>query len=81
MAPKGVKHVGTAMQVDNEKFGATMMIAREYRISSILPIMIIFTNVCCAKLMTDWSSYPKGMFIVLLMNFLFSNPNFLFPTF
>ena len=74
IAPRGVKHVGTAMQVDNEKFGVTVMIACEFRTSSILPPMIIFTGVHCAKLMTDWCSYPKGMFIVLLMNNIFSNP-------
>ena len=74
IAPRGVKRVGTAMQVDNEKFGATVMIACEFRTSSILPPMIIFTGVHCAKLMTDWCSYPKGMFIVLLMNNIFSNP-------
>ncbi len=74
IAPRVVKRVGTAMQVDNEKFGATVMIACEFRTSSILPPMIIFTGVHCAKLMTDWCSYPKGMFIVLLMNNIFSNP-------
>jgi hypothetical protein len=74
IAPTGVKHVETAMQVDNEKFGMTVMIACEYRTSSILPPMIIFTGVHCAKLMSEWSSYPKGMFIVLLMNIIFPNP-------
>jgi len=61
-APRGVKHVGTAMQVDNERFGATVMIACEFRTSSILPPMIIFTGAHCAKLMTDWCSYPKYFF-------------------
>jgi hypothetical protein len=28
--PKGIKRVGTAAQVDNEKMGATVLIAAEY---------------------------------------------------
>jgi hypothetical protein len=53
LAPMGVKPVGTAVQVDNKKFGATVMIACEYRTSSILPPMVIFTGIYCAKLMTQ----------------------------
>jgi hypothetical protein len=49
IAPRGVKRVGAAMQVDNKKFGATVMIACEFRTSSILPPVIIFTGVHCAK--------------------------------
>ena len=60
IAPTGMKRVGSAVQVDNEKFGATVLIACEYRTSSILPPMIIFTGVYCAKLMTEWASYHKG---------------------
>jgi len=60
IAPTGMKRVGSAVQVDNEKFGATVLIACEYRTSSILPPMIIFTGVYCAKLMTEWASYQKG---------------------
>ncbi len=56
IAPTGKKRVGTAAQVDNEKFGATVMIACEYKTSSILPPMIIFTGVYCAKLMMEWST-------------------------
>jgi hypothetical protein len=63
LAPMGVKRVGTAVQVDNEKFGATVMIACEYRTSSILPPMVIFTGVYCAKLMTQWAKYSKGMLV------------------
>jgi hypothetical protein len=63
LAPLGVKHVGTAVQVDNEKFGATVMIACEYWTSSILPPMVIFTGVYCAKLMTEWAKFPKGIFV------------------
>jgi len=56
LAPLGVKCVGTAVvQVDNEKFGATVMITCEYRTPSILPPMVIFTGVFCAKLMTQWA--------------------------
>jgi hypothetical protein len=39
---------------------ATVLIACEYQTSSILPPMIIFTGVYCAKLMTEWASYQKG---------------------
>jgi len=53
IAPTGMKRVGSAVQVDNEKFEATVLIACEYRTSSILPPMIIFTGVYCAKLMTE----------------------------
>jgi len=60
LAPTGIKRVGSAVQVDNKKWGATVMIACEYRTSSILPPMIIFTGVYCAKLMTQWAKYPKG---------------------
>ena len=60
LAPTGIKRVGSAVQVENEKWGATVMIACEYRTSSILPPMIIFTGVYCAKLMTQWAKYPKG---------------------
>jgi hypothetical protein len=63
LAPTGIKRVGSAVQVDNEKWGATVMIACEYRTSSILPPMIIFTGVYCAKLMTQWAKYPKGNFV------------------
>lgn len=63
IAPLGKKRVGTAAQVDNEKFGATIMIACEYKTSSILPPMIIFTGVYCAKLMTEWANYTKGIVV------------------
>jgi hypothetical protein len=52
LAPTGIKRVGSAVQVDNEKWGATVMITCKYRTSSILPPMIIFTGVYCAKLKT-----------------------------
>jgi len=59
------------------------LIACEYRTSSILPPMIIFTGVYCAKLMKEWSSYHKGICFVLLifvrgiisLSTLFSQPN------
>ena len=63
LAPTGIKRVGSAVQVDNEKWGATVMIACEYRTSSILPPMIIFTGVYCAKLMTQGAKYPRGNFV------------------
>jgi hypothetical protein len=34
IAPAGKKCVGTAAQVDNKKFGATVMIACEYKTST-----------------------------------------------
>jgi hypothetical protein len=36
------------------------MIACEFRTSSILPPMVIFTGVYCAKLMTQWAKFSKG---------------------
>jgi len=60
IAPTGIKRVGSAVQVDNEKWGATVMIACEFRTSSVLPPMVIFTGVYCAKLMTQWAKYSKG---------------------
>jgi hypothetical protein len=53
LAPTRIKHVETAVQVDNEEWGATVMIAFEYRTSSILPPMVMFTGVYYAKLMTQ----------------------------
>jgi hypothetical protein len=67
IAPTGIKRVGTAVQVVNEKWGATVMIACEYRTSSILPLMVIFTGVYCAKLMTEWASYSKGIYASCLI--------------
>ncbi len=67
IAPTGIKRVGTAVQVDNEKWGATVMIACEYRTSSILPPMVIFTGVYCAKLMTQWANFSKGIYRVLFV--------------
>jgi hypothetical protein len=40
IAPPGIKRVGSAVQVDNEKWGATVMIACEFWTSSILPPMV-----------------------------------------
>jgi len=57
IAPTEVKHVGTALQVDNEKWGATIMIACEYCSSSILPPMVIFSGVYWAKLTKHWVDF------------------------
>jgi hypothetical protein len=62
LALTGAKHVGLAVQVDNEKWGTTVMVACEYSTCSILLPMIIFTGVYCAKLMTQWANYPNGNF-------------------
>jgi hypothetical protein len=67
IAPTGMKRVGSAVQVDNEKFRATVLIACEYWTSSILPPMIIFTGVYSAKLITEWASYQKGNCFELLI--------------
>jgi hypothetical protein len=63
VAPTGVKSVGTVVQADNEKFGATVLIACEYKTSSILPPMIIFTGVYGAKLMSQWAGFDKAKVI------------------
>jgi hypothetical protein len=77
LAPRGVKHVGTAVQVDNKKFWATVMIACEYWTSSILPPMVIFTGVYCAKLMMQGAKYSKGMLVdCFLAKILFSVNHF-----
>jgi hypothetical protein len=60
IAPTGIKHVGSTVQVDNEKWGATVMIACEFHTSSILPPMDILTGVHCVKLMTQWAQFSKG---------------------
>jgi hypothetical protein len=60
IAPTGIKRVGSAVQVNNEKWGATVMISCEFCTSSILPPMVIFTGVYCAKLMTQCAKYSKG---------------------
>ena len=63
IAPTGIKRVGSVVQVDNEKWGATVMIACEYRTSCILPPMIIFTGVHCTKLMKQWAMFDKAKVI------------------
>jgi hypothetical protein len=63
IAPTGIKRVGSVVQVDNEKWGATVMIACEYRTSCILPPMIIFTGVHCTKLMKQWATFDKAKVI------------------
>ena len=73
IAPTGVKRVGTALQVDNEKWGATVMIACEYRTSSILPPMIIFTGVHCAKLMKHWADFDRAKVIFNESHWMTSN--------
>jgi hypothetical protein len=60
IASTGIKRVGSAVKVDNEKWGATVMIACEFRTASILPPMVIFNGVYCAKLMTQWAKFSKG---------------------
>jgi hypothetical protein len=73
IAPTGVKRVGTALQVDNEKWGATVMIACEYRTSSILPPMVIFTGVYCAKLMKHWADFDRAKVIFNESHWMTSN--------
>jgi len=63
IVPTGIKRVGSVVQVDNEKWGAMVMIACEYRTSCILPPMIIFTGVHCTKLMKQWAMFDKAKVI------------------
>jgi hypothetical protein len=60
IVPTGIKRVGTAAQVDNEKMGATVLIACKFQTSTILPPMIIFTGVYGAKLMHQWEKFEDG---------------------
>jgi len=73
IAPTGVKRVGSVVQVDNEKWGATVMIACEYRTSCVLPPMIIFTGVHCAKLMTQWATFDQAKVIFNESHWMASN--------
>jgi hypothetical protein len=69
--PTGIKRVGTAAQVDNEKVGATVIIGFEFRTSTILRPLIIFTGVYGAKLMKQWESFEDGNAICLDFCFYF----------
>ena len=69
IVPTGVKRVGTAAQVDNEKMGATVLIPCEFRTSSILPPMIIFTGVYGAKLMQQWEKFEDGKCLFCLSSY------------
>jgi hypothetical protein len=60
IVPTGIKRVGTAAQVDNDKVGATVLIACEFKTSTILPPMVIFTGVYGAKLMQQWETFEEG---------------------
>jgi len=60
IVPTGIKRVGTAAQVDNDKVGATVYIACEFKTSTILPHMVIFTGVYGAKLMQQWETFEEG---------------------
>jgi hypothetical protein len=61
------------VQADNEKFGATVLIACEYKTSSILPPMIIFTGVYGAKLMSQWAGFDKAKVIFNESHWMTSN--------
>ncbi len=60
IVPTGIKRVGTAAQVDNEKVGVTVLISCEFKTSMILPPMVIFTGVYGAKLMHQWEAFEDG---------------------
>jgi hypothetical protein len=60
IVPRGMKRVGTAAQVHNDKMGATVLISCEFWTSMILPPMIIFTGVYGAKLMQHWEDFGDG---------------------
>ncbi len=73
IVPTGIKRVRTAAQVDNEKVGATVLIACEFKTAMILPPMVIFTGVYGAKLMHQWEAFEDGknLFSVCLIYYLF----------
>jgi len=81
IAPTGVKRVGSVVQVDNEKWGATVMIACEYRTSCILPPMIIFTGVYGAKLMKHWADFDRAKVIFNESHWMTSNAAIIYITF
>ncbi len=60
IVPTGIKRVGTAAQVDNEKVGVTVLISCEFKTSMILPPMVIFTGVYSTKLMHQWEAFEEG---------------------
>jgi hypothetical protein len=68
-------------QVDNEKFGATIMIACEYRTSTILPPMIIFPGVYCTKLMRHWANYDRVNVILNKSHWMTSNTAIIYISF
>ena len=65
IAPTGIKCIRTAVQVDNEKWGVTVMISCEYWMSSILPPMIIFMGVYCVKWMKQNEDDTTNTSIIL----------------
>jgi hypothetical protein len=82
IVPTGMKRVGTAAQVDNDKMGATVLIGCEFRTSTILPPMIIFTGVYGAKLMRQWENFEDGKVtftLVILEIYFFLTLSSLFP--
>ena len=81
IAPTGVKRVGSVVQVDNEKWGATVMIACEYRTSCILPPMIIFTGVYGAKLMKHWADFDRAKVIFNESHWMTSNAAIIYISF
>jgi hypothetical protein len=81
IARTGVKRVGSVAQVDNEKFGATVMIACEYRTSTIIPPIIIFTGVYCAKLMKQWANFDKAKVIFNESHWMTSNAAIIYISF
>ena len=81
IAPTGVKRVGSVVQVDNEKWGATVMIACEYRTSCILPPMIIFTGVYGAKLMKHWADFDRAKVLFNESHWMTSNAAIIYISF
>jgi len=69
IVPTGIKRVGTAAQVANEKVGVTVLISCEFKTS-----MVIFTGVHGAKLMHQWEAFEDGknLFSVCLIYYLFA---------
>jgi hypothetical protein len=64
--PTDIKSVG-----NNKKVGATVIIDCEFRTSTTLPPLIIFTGVYGTKLMQQWESFEEVMQFVWFSDFYF----------
>jgi hypothetical protein len=60
IVPIGVKRVGTKHKCD-EKIGCTVLPTMDLTHGMLMPPVIIFTGVFCAKLMEQWSKYQDSL--------------------